>query len=87
MDYTGISEWYTLDMDVSVLFLIENDLNSIKLGNKMKKEIINNEKIDNQKVIKLQKYIPPKIISYTEAEIIDKIGHAHACSPFVPGFT
>ena len=48
----------------------------------MKKEITNNPRTNTEKENKLQKYISPKIISYTEAEIIEQIGPAHACSPF-----
>ncbi|MBF0451441.1 MAG: hypothetical protein HQK75_12120 [Candidatus Magnetomorum sp.] len=42
-----------------------------------KKEIISDKKQQNDKL----RYEPPKIITYSEKEILEQIGPAQACSP------
>jgi len=39
------------------------------------------DQINNKKQDKKQKYIPPKIVTYSEKEILEHIGPAQACSP------
>ena len=45
-----------------------------------KNTTINNE--SSKKNSQLPLYIPPQIVTYTEAQIAEQIGPAHACSPF-----
>jgi hypothetical protein len=39
----------------------------------------NQQNIDDQR--KKNEYTPPKIVTYTEKEILEQIGPAQACSP------
>lgn len=38
----------------------------------------------NQEHKELPRYVPPKIVTYTNEEILEQIGPAQACSPFDP---
>jgi len=40
-----------------------------------------NKQKNNKEQRKKQEYTPPRIVTYTEKEILDHIGPAQACSP------
>jgi len=45
------------------------------------KDIVKQQKIKNDDQKKKQEYKAPKIVTYTEKEILEQIGPAQACSP------